>query len=99
VSADDFNLHLTVDKATCRPIDATYKRPFGLGDGMGMPDGGAGIMTPDGLVVQRYDLSDYVTTAGVSVPGTIRLSVGGVPMFIWRVELVSLGTSKEPLVP
>lgn len=95
---DGFNLHLTVDKTTCRPIDATYKRPFGFGDGM-MPDGGAGVMTPDGLVVQRYDLSDYVTNAGVSVPGTVRLSVGGVPMFIWRVKLVSLGTSKEPLVP
>jgi hypothetical protein len=92
---DGFNLHLSVDKATCRPIDATYKRPFGFGDGVGMPDGGVGVMTPDGMVVQRYELSDYVTNGGVSVPGTVRLSVGSVPMFIWHVKLVSLETAEE----
>jgi hypothetical protein len=92
---DGFNLHLTVDKATCRPIDATYTRPFGFGDGMGMPDAGASIMRPDGTVVQRYELADYVTNEGVSVPGTIRLSVGGTPMFIWHLKLVSLGTSRD----
>jgi hypothetical protein len=97
--ADGFNLHLTVDNATCRPLDATYTRPFGFGDGMGMPDGGASIMRPDGTVVQRYELADYVTNEGVSVPGTIRLSVGGTPMFIWHLKLVSLGTSNGPSVP
>lgn len=96
---DGFNLHVTVDKATCRPIDVTYKRPFGFGDGMGMPDGGASIMRPDGSVVQRYELADYATKEGVSVPGTMRLSVGDTPMFVWHLKLVSLGTSKEPSVP
>jgi hypothetical protein len=90
---DGFNLHLTVDKATCRPVDATYKRPFGFGDGMGQPDGGARLMGPDGMVVQRYVFGDFVKSQGVSVPGTIRLSAGDVPMFTWRVKLVSLGTS------